>query len=854
MENCRTRRHSFQSNPTNHGIPVGSSIASYSNREIVNYLTSSFDHQPSSDHNPSGDVEIPSHHLTATNIGHVPGSTVAIQPSQAKVNPRNFRDQHEPRENDVFVAVMGVTGAGKSTFISKLTTKEIKIGHEMQACTQDVAVFLCKYFDDVNVYLVDTPGFDDTDRSDADILREIASWLTTSYANSIKLHGIIYLHRITDIRMQGSAKNNLIMFKKLCGHNALKNVILATTMWERVREPDGVERERQLKTKQEFWGYMIDNGSQLHRHKNTQDSALQLIGSLVSRQAHKAKVVLDIQTEIVDHGKSLSDTAAGQAVDNAVAQERNKIAKELAHAQADMKQALAEKDRGTAEVLRQHSEEMNAKMRKLDREHSALKVTMERMQDERFAKMQKALEQAEQESKKYREAMAAAQANAEREATKAREAMAKAQAEAERESKRAREATAAAQAKAERDAKVMFDKYKAQEAAAAASQQKKAPANDVNELIAQMSAGQISKDDYVQGLMRLGQQKAKQETASLFQNDTSKKKLQTEYANAFQQELNTNNKLQNDYMAPYQHELAKKQAEALAAQYQQNPNMPDYYAKEYQKLVDQIRVAPGAAKYNDQLASLEQQIKNLSTSSVIRTRSHPVFTMTEWPVTASFWGDKFYFVAKNTDLWQVVIVDDEFPKARIAANNGNRCVTLGPNKNWYIHYHDEVGTCWTERSDEFLTTYPEAEEYMKSKQQYGCPTCVSLGPNANYFIRTAWGASHKLPADATAHLVNIANVEKFYFGKNGAWVALKYDGSRSWDLKGQYGNLADYIKEGINGETRVHLVAMNPEDASQWVIIWKNGLAAYSIGSTNVIDSFELEEWCTKNLGTKWGS
>ncbi|KAK6430255.1 hypothetical protein LTR95_013595, partial [Oleoguttula sp. CCFEE 5521] len=318
-------------------------------------------------------------------------------PSQAKVNPRNFRDQHEPRESDVFIAVMGVTGAGKSIdqqgdqdraryaslsvpFGVHKDGQEANLG---STGTRDVAVFLCKYSEAINVYLVDTPGFDDTDRSDADILREIASWLTTSYANSIKLHGIIYLHRITDIRMQGSAKNNLIMFRKLCGHNALKNVILATTMWERVHEPDGVERERQLKAKQEFWGYMIDNGSQLHRHQNTQDSALQLIGSLVSRQAHKAKVVLDIQAEIVDHGKSLSDTAAGQAVDNAVAQERNKIAKELAYAQADMKQALAEKDRGTAEVLRQHSEEMNAKMRKLDREHSALKVTMERMQDER---------------------------------------------------------------------------------------------------------------------------------------------------------------------------------------------------------------------------------------------------------------------------------------------------------------------------------------------------------------------------------------------------------------------------------------------------------------------------------------
>ena len=38
---------------------------------------------------------------------------------------------------DVYVAVMGVTGAGKSTFIEKLTGKEVNIGH---------GLFSCKYF------------------------------------------------------------------------------------------------------------------------------------------------------------------------------------------------------------------------------------------------------------------------------------------------------------------------------------------------------------------------------------------------------------------------------------------------------------------------------------------------------------------------------------------------------------------------------------------------------------------------------------------------------------------------------------------------------------------------------------
>ena len=38
---------------------------------------------------------------------------------------------------NVYVAVMGVTGAGKSTFIEKLTGQKINIGHSL---------FSCKYF------------------------------------------------------------------------------------------------------------------------------------------------------------------------------------------------------------------------------------------------------------------------------------------------------------------------------------------------------------------------------------------------------------------------------------------------------------------------------------------------------------------------------------------------------------------------------------------------------------------------------------------------------------------------------------------------------------------------------------
>jgi ABC-type proline/glycine betaine transport system ATPase subunit len=38
------------------------------------------------------------------------------------------------RENDIIIAIMGVTGAGKSTFIALLCDEEIEIGHGLQSC------------------------------------------------------------------------------------------------------------------------------------------------------------------------------------------------------------------------------------------------------------------------------------------------------------------------------------------------------------------------------------------------------------------------------------------------------------------------------------------------------------------------------------------------------------------------------------------------------------------------------------------------------------------------------------------------------------------------------------------------
>src|SRR5205809_696574 len=95
------------------------------------------------------------------------------------------------------------------------------------------------------VHLVDTPGFNDTNKSDTDTLNEIAVWLAMTYRADVRLTGIVYLHRISDNRMTGSAVHNLNMFKKLCGDDCLPNVTLATTMWSANQQERAEQEQRE---------------------------------------------------------------------------------------------------------------------------------------------------------------------------------------------------------------------------------------------------------------------------------------------------------------------------------------------------------------------------------------------------------------------------------------------------------------------------------------------------------------------------------------------------------------------------------------------------------------------------------
>jgi predicted GTPase/exonuclease VII small subunit len=227
--------------------------------------------------------------------------------------------------SDLVIAFMGPTGSGKSNLIDTLTGQPgRRAGSYLESCTTEVRavrLFNHSVYGDRLVF-VDTPGFDDTNKSDLEILEMISKWLQKVYEKSIKLAGIVYLHRITDNRMAGSPHRNLRMFGELCGDQAVKKVVLVTTMWDKAyslapgKQKDQDREQEKLVSREKdlferYWKTMIDHGASTARFTNSSHSAWNIIEVILSHQ--EAEVLL-LQEEIVDLKRALNETQAGKTL------------------------------------------------------------------------------------------------------------------------------------------------------------------------------------------------------------------------------------------------------------------------------------------------------------------------------------------------------------------------------------------------------------------------------------------------------------------------------------------------------------------------------------------------------------
>ncbi|TGJ80533.1 hypothetical protein E0Z10_g8238 [Xylaria hypoxylon] len=208
-------------------------------------------------------------------------------------------DSHDvltPRSTDLIIPVMGMTGV----------------------VTTGIGVYRVESAGRM-VYLIDTPGFDDTCRTDVEIFKGLAFLFSQLYRSGARLGGILYLHRITDNRATGSAVRSFNTLKNMCGPDAAKFVLLVTTMWDSIPagselETIALQRERELRDTEMFWGSMSRRGSCMVRSPDNESSPLDIVNALADLAIQDGPVILQIQREIVDQQCAMEDTTARREI------------------------------------------------------------------------------------------------------------------------------------------------------------------------------------------------------------------------------------------------------------------------------------------------------------------------------------------------------------------------------------------------------------------------------------------------------------------------------------------------------------------------------------------------------------
>lgn len=202
------------------------------------------------------------------------------------------------------------------------------------------------------VTFIDTPGFDDSDRDDGEILALIGAWLKTAHNNNELLSGVIYLHSITDTRISLSSRRSLATLKKMCGTENFQNIALATTMWDTVDPKTGEQRERELKVNLEFWAQMVKEGATVFRHDRKEKSAKEIVMNLLPKKS----VVLDIQAEMSSNDGVIGKTTAGSYVKKFLEDRQTEYAERIFDLRTQMAELQVERDLERDEAERTKAE------------------------------------------------------------------------------------------------------------------------------------------------------------------------------------------------------------------------------------------------------------------------------------------------------------------------------------------------------------------------------------------------------------------------------------------------------------------------------------------------------------------
>jgi len=168
---------------------------------------------------------------------------------------------------------------------------------------------------------------------------------------------------------------NFGVFRKLCGEQTLKNVVIMTNMWGRVTLEVGEARERELTT--QFFKPAADKGAWFLRHLETVETARSVIRAILGNHP----LVLQIQEELVDQHKEFSRTAAGEEIRRTLDEHSVKLEDKVKELQDELRKA-EERERETQRELEEEIRRLRERLDAVRSESMQLEVRYEGQRDE----------------------------------------------------------------------------------------------------------------------------------------------------------------------------------------------------------------------------------------------------------------------------------------------------------------------------------------------------------------------------------------------------------------------------------------------------------------------------------------
>jgi len=182
----------------------------------------------------------------------------------------------------------------------------------------------------------------------------------TSHHNRSKVTGVIYCHDINETRLTRVSNQAIELFEELCGPEAMHNIVLCTTKWDKLQdETEGDRKQSELET--EYWKSIIAGGAQVARHnRGRQESAKEIVACVLNGKP----VELKLTKELRRPGMTLGKTSAGRLSGSYNERKAKEIQKSLDKLENPVAAARAK-----AEAKREEKEaEWNAREEKMVRE------------------------------------------------------------------------------------------------------------------------------------------------------------------------------------------------------------------------------------------------------------------------------------------------------------------------------------------------------------------------------------------------------------------------------------------------------------------------------------------------------